>query len=155
MYVTITLTDTQCVTHLHAQGANGDPSEYPIPGEIGSKILGWSANLTLRLLPLVRDSGTILRGRLIDLDDAALTTGYPDIVDLIAQHRSPSYSKTVWGLLQVSEKESLQVTAGWTLWRCSTPFAKLLVPLERKKLCRTLTNYAPDQRANDTTLDID
>jgi hypothetical protein len=36
----------------------------------------------LRLLPLVRDSGTILRGRLIDLDDAALTTGYPDIVDL-------------------------------------------------------------------------
>ena len=38
--------------------------------------------------------------------------------------------------------------------RCSTPFLKLLVPLKRKKLCRTLTNYAPDQRANDTTLDI-
>jgi hypothetical protein len=30
----------------------------------------------------IRDSGTILRGRLIDLDAAALTAGYPDIVDL-------------------------------------------------------------------------
>ena len=74
----------------------------------GARGARWSANLTLRLLPLVRDSGTILRGRRIGLDDAALTTGYSDTVDLIAQHRSPSYSKTVWGLLQGSEKESLQ-----------------------------------------------
>jgi len=35
-----------------------------------------------------------------------------------------------------------------------SPFRKPLAPLERKKLCRTLPNCAPDQRANDTTLDI-
>jgi hypothetical protein len=52
----------------------------PYPERLARKFL--VGKLTLRLLPLVRDSGTILRGRLIDLDDAALTTGYPDIVDL-------------------------------------------------------------------------
>jgi hypothetical protein len=39
MYFTITLTDTQCVTHLHAQGDNGDPSEYPYPGRLARKFL--------------------------------------------------------------------------------------------------------------------
>jgi hypothetical protein len=50
-----------------------------------------SANLTLpNYGRFARDLGTILRGRLIDLGDAALTTGYSDLADLIAQHRSPS-----------------------------------------------------------------
>jgi hypothetical protein len=74
---------------------------------------------------------------------ARFTTGYPDIVDLIAQHRSPGYSKTMWGLPQVSEKESLQ--AGH--YEVLNPVS-LAVPPERKKLCGTLTNQVPDQRAN-------